>query len=43
MLFQGGASLFSTFRATWKESVHKIFRFKKLTFRKVSYKFVKTV
>ena len=43
MLFQGGASPFSTFRATVKESVHKIFRLRKLNFRKVSYKFVKTV
>ncbi len=43
MLFQEEHPLFSIFRATWKESVHKIFRFKKLTFRKVSCKFVKTV
>lgn len=43
MLFQREHPLFSIFRATWKEDVHKIFRFKKLTFRKVSYKFVKTV
>lgn len=39
----GEHPLFSTFRAKWKESVHKIFRLKKLTFCKVSCKFVKTV
>ena len=43
MLFRGEHPLFSTFRATWKEDIRKIFRFKKLTFRKVSCKFVKTV
>lgn len=43
MLFQGEHPLFSTFRATWKEDICKIFRLKKLTFRKVSCKFVKTV
>lgn len=43
MLFQGEHPLFSTFRAPGKEDIYKIFRFKKLTFRKVSYKFVKTV
>ena len=43
MLFQGEHPLFSAFRAPGKEDIYKIFRFKKLTFRKVSYKFVKTV
>lgn len=43
MLFQGEHPLFSTFRATVKEDIHKIFRFRKLNFRKVSCKFVKTV
>lgn len=43
MLFQGEHPLFLTFRATWKEDIYKIFRFRKLNFRKVSCKFVKTV
>lgn len=43
MLFQGGASPFFDLPGDMERERPQIFRFGKLTFRKVSYKFVKTV